>query len=127
MKSNGSARQYEDRFRQWKAKHDKSAKKDPNVVSLSKGDLLHRFINGLVPKPLRQAVRAEGPKDLEAAMRKAVELEEDEDESFTDSDQGLAERRQDSDSSASEDVEKPSKSRRYARETLQQKRRQWRA
>lgn len=110
-KSRESAREYGDRFRQWKVKHDKHAKKDPKIAALSDNDLLHQFLNGLTPKSLRQAVRSEGPKDLETAMKKAIELEDDEDDSFSDSDEGPAYRQQDSDSSPSEDEEKPLKSR----------------
>ncbi|KAG2182733.1 hypothetical protein INT44_005713 [Umbelopsis vinacea] len=110
-KPNELAGQYSDRFRWWKVMHDESAKKDPKAAALSEDDLLHQFIVGLNPKPLRQAVRSENPKNLEAAMRKAIEMEEDENDSFSDSDEGSAERRQESsDSSASEDEEKPSKS-----------------
>jgi hypothetical protein len=72
-----SVQSYADRFPQWKVRHDKQVSKDQSGASLFESDMLHQFINGLNPKPLRQTVRAEKPKTLNAAICKAIELEED--------------------------------------------------
>lgn len=86
---------------------------------MSESDILHQFVNGLNPKPLRQAVRAENPKNLDTAIRKAIEIEEDEDDSFSDSNEGPACQDQDSENSSSDTEEKPPKSRKSRRKVTQ--------
>ncbi|KAI8575337.1 hypothetical protein K450DRAFT_262280 [Umbelopsis ramanniana AG] len=101
-KNKESAQAYGYRLRQWKVRHG---------ASLSESDMLHQFVNGLNPKSLRQAVRAEYPKDLDTAIRKAIELEEDEHNPFSDSDEGPAYRDQESDDSSSDIDEQATKNR----------------
>lgn len=114
-----TAQAYGDRFRQWKVRHDKHASKNPSGGGLSESDVLNQFVDELNPKPLRQAVCTENPRYLDMAIRKAIELEEHDDDSFSDSDEGPAYRHQDSGISSSDDEEKPVKARKNRRKTAQ--------
>ncbi|KAI8574916.1 hypothetical protein K450DRAFT_264124 [Umbelopsis ramanniana AG] len=114
-----SVQAYADRFRHWKVRHDMQVNKDPSGACLSERDMLQRFVNGLNPKPLRQAVRAKNPKNLNTAIRMAIEWKEDEDDSFSDSDEGPAYGDQDSENSGSDVEEKPAKAHKNRKKATQ--------